>query len=219
MCRREKNRMIEKPPPAYLAVGAMLLGFLLLGIVIGVWLADDETFREWVGALSGWIAAAGAFATAFLLLDQLDDQKKQTRFVTGDLEPEFFPEPDDGNIAGVRTVSIHNWNIRGMTVEALVALTPSNVFPTGLGGAIVTQIQKGEVTPAEAEQPFANGIFLDGWTARNSRPVGIRPQFILWNEDGTHYAGEAVVEIKYSFIAEPKRSRNKRTKFCALQAS
>ncbi|MEO9525886.1 hypothetical protein [Roseibium sp.] len=56
--------MLKKPTADQFAFGAMLFGFMLVGIVIGVWIGGHNNVRGWIGALSGWVAAAAALGAA-----------------------------------------------------------------------------------------------------------------------------------------------------------
>ncbi|MBG6158369.1 hypothetical protein IWQ52_004154 [Labrenzia sp. EL_159] len=71
--------MIRQPTADEFAYGAMLLGFLLLGIIIGVWLGGYDNTREWIGAMSGWVAAIVAIPLGVLAWKGIQDQIKISR--------------------------------------------------------------------------------------------------------------------------------------------
>lgn len=74
--------------------------------------------REWVGSLSGWIAALVAATTLWPLYRQLQHQQRQTDFQLGDALPtiDVTPDLDDTEVMVVRLV---NWNRRGLLIHRL----------------------------------------------------------------------------------------------------
>ncbi|MES0882052.1 hypothetical protein [Roseibium sp. SCP14] len=61
--------MIKTLTANQFAYGAMLLGMLLIGIVVGAWIGGYGNVREWFGAASGWAATLAA-ATAIIYMHQ-----------------------------------------------------------------------------------------------------------------------------------------------------
>ncbi|MQW38158.1 hypothetical protein [Sinorhizobium meliloti] len=45
---------------------------------------------EWVGALSGWAALGGALLTIFVMTQQLEEQRRQSDFMTGNGSPDAY---------------------------------------------------------------------------------------------------------------------------------
>ncbi|MBG6161464.1 hypothetical protein IWQ54_001114 [Labrenzia sp. EL_195] len=71
--------MIRQPTAGEIAYGAMLFGFLLLGIVLGVWLGGHDNTREWIGAISGWAAAVVAIPLGVLAWIAVHKQMDQAK--------------------------------------------------------------------------------------------------------------------------------------------
>lgn len=78
----------------------------------------EARVRDWLAALSGWVAAAVAGFTILPLYRQLRHQQRQTDFQLGDALPtiDVTPDLDDSDVMVVRLV---NWNRRGMIVHKL----------------------------------------------------------------------------------------------------
>lgn len=107
-----------------------------MGMFVALWLLDfalirinwcggveNTCFREWLGALSGWSAAAGALAAALLTLPHLRKQaaeaKRQTDFIVGDAEPEIILQRNRSK--ETVTLIIINWNRRRVILEEAIA--------------------------------------------------------------------------------------------------
>lgn len=103
-----------------------------MGMFVAIWLLDFALirtewcngseavcFRDWLGALSGWIAAAGALIAAMLTLPHLtkqaDEAKRQTDFIVGDAEPEIILQRNRSK--ETVTLIIINWNRRRVILE------------------------------------------------------------------------------------------------------
>lgn len=101
---------------------------------------EADCFRDWLGALSGWIAAAGAFSAALLTLPHLRQQaaeaKRQADFALGDSLPTFDVYSETFAEVYLRIV---NWNRRTLLINAIeitdvdftilaIKLAPSNTY-------------------------------------------------------------------------------------------
>lgn len=52
----------------------------------------DNCFREWVAALSGWAALVAAIVTLSIMREQVEDQRRQTDYIIGNIPPELTAE-------------------------------------------------------------------------------------------------------------------------------
>lgn len=120
-----------------------------------------ECSRQWIGALSGWIAAAAAILAIGPLLGQLREQRRQTRFVLGDAEPTVDIERRAPLSLRVRIV---NWNRRMLDIRAVKFRTPA-------GDISARNVLRR--TETMGYQPYmANffGLKVHGWEDRAERP-------------------------------------------------
>ncbi len=77
---------------------------------------EEHCIREWIGAMSGWVAIGVAVPTIHYLRKQISEQKKQTAFQLGDAAAtlDSIQDLDDPEEVVLRLV---NWNRRGLLVK------------------------------------------------------------------------------------------------------
>lgn len=124
-----------------------------------------ERAREWISALSGWAAAAAAFATIRVLIEQLNAQRKQTDFQLGDAAPTIDAVQHIGRVDKVQ-IRITNWNRRPMivrSIETSPAGLISGVIQLGAAGSTKMRIDAGKVI-------FQPTLLVSGWTDRSTGP-------------------------------------------------
>lgn len=68
--------MLRPPTTKEFAVGAMLIGTFLLGVIVGATVANYEEFREWTAALSGYFAALAAGIAVYYMHQSNKIQKR-----------------------------------------------------------------------------------------------------------------------------------------------
>jgi hypothetical protein len=89
---------------------------------------EKNCLIAWVGALSGWAALAGALFTVVVMREQLAEQKRQTDYITGDLDPEYFFDSsmreDDGVYFSEAKISVINRNRRTLVLQRFEASLP-----------------------------------------------------------------------------------------------
>ncbi|MGT2467418.1 hypothetical protein ACVOMV_24915 [Mesorhizobium atlanticum] len=160
-----------------LAWGGFLGGFTFLfgtnfALKDAAWCITGEThcLREWVGALSGWAAFAGAVAALPYLAGQVREARRQTEFVVGDAPPTVTlqrPEPGTGPYDAVLTIV--NWNRHPIHVEA----TEIESVPPGVQWALtdLRQVSAG-VSNNRMDGTRTGGLtqVIDGWRDRQRPP-------------------------------------------------
>ena len=113
------------------------LGALAGGVAVG-WFAswishgDTESLRNWLSALSGWAAAVGAAAAAYLTLRplwlQVRQAQRQTDFLVGDADPtlDVFDSTDPFEI-GTFDARLVNWNRRPLKIYGFEVRLPRDL--------------------------------------------------------------------------------------------
>jgi flagellin-like protein len=113
--------------------GAVLL--IIIVIVIAGFKPTHEALcgievncmREWVSALSGWAGAAMTLATLYALWRQVEAQREQTDFQTGNAEPYVYAFGGTGpNLQPIITLHIANWNRRPLKLNEITVVSPSD---------------------------------------------------------------------------------------------
>lgn len=83
-------------------------------------------FREWVAALSGWAALGAAIVTLSVMREQVEDQRRQTDYIVGNMPPEMTAEPrareDDQEWFETVQITIKNRNRRPVRIGAVAFL-------------------------------------------------------------------------------------------------
>ncbi len=134
--------------------------------------ATSNCILDWVGALSGWVAAIVAALTIRPLYRQLLTQTEQTDFTVGNTKPSIDAVQHlDTNSQIV--VDIVNWNRRGMIVRDIQAV----------GSGAPLTIQQAEVDK-EPVMPLPGRLILPGWINRADKPHRMRMEVAAKGEDG-----------------------------------
>ena len=77
-----------------LALVTIFICYLFASTSSEVSLCNGENcLREWVAALSGWAALGAAIVTLNVLREQVEDQRRQTDYIIGNMPPEMTAEP------------------------------------------------------------------------------------------------------------------------------
>lgn len=126
---------------------APIAGVIMLFIVgITIWgfrpAADalcgggSNCFREWVSALSGWVAAVAAFITLTAIRHQIALQQRQIDFQLGDADPTMYARPTvDSAFQPILILTIENWNRRPIRLDSVMdGGTPPRIrfFPNSI---------------------------------------------------------------------------------------
>lgn len=105
-----------------------LCAYLLTGYVVteSAWCiaGEDHCLRDWIAALSGWVAAAAAFTTIGYLARQASEARRQTEFIVGDALPSvsFIDTPVAERLNGLyNRIRITNWNRNPILVTRIEA--------------------------------------------------------------------------------------------------
>jgi hypothetical protein len=99
-----------------------------VNIVTETWryarIQNEDWWREWISATSGWAGALAAAVTLFALYRQISEQKKQTDFVLGDALPtmDVLEHRKDGQVL---VVKIRNWNRRSLIINDITTVDSS----------------------------------------------------------------------------------------------
>ncbi len=158
--------------------GFVALWFLDFALVRTEWCTDKsvDCFREWVGATSGWVAAAFAGLTIFFLAAQMHEARKQTAFAIGDAMPTAEMIETDGEFAHV-DLQVINWNRRAVVIENVTAAEN-----TRIGGFKYRDVER-EALRIMGEDSF-DPIRLPGWIDQNAAPPSITIQVMLLHGQG-----------------------------------
>jgi hypothetical protein len=133
---------------------------------------------DWVGALSGWMAAIVAAFTIRPLYRQLVTQTEQTDFTVGNAKPVIDAVQHLDKSSKI-VVDIVNWNRRGILVR--------DVQLVGSGASL--NIQQAEVDK-EAVMPILGQLILPGWIDRAEKPHRMRMEVAAKGEDGNYLRDE-----------------------------
>ena len=151
-----------------------------MGMFVAMWLldfsvvrsnwclgAETQCFRDWVGALSGWIAAAGALIAALLtirrLKDQITDQKMQTKHLMGD----GLPILEFNKIGDKAKITIKNYNRRRLKLTSIENKGDNKInvkIPNNTTIGIASVI----IPPNTDKQYYGPECIIDGWETTNS---------------------------------------------------
>lgn len=111
---------------------AIMIVMVTVDSVSGEWCEAGEggleCFRTWFGAFSGWVAALGALAAAYLTMPYLKRQAehagRQTDFLIGDAKPTI-----DADLVGFAEVELRilNWNRRSFVIESVSCDRPQSI--------------------------------------------------------------------------------------------
>lgn len=92
---------------------------------------EKNCLIAWIGALSGWAALAGALFTIIVMREQLVEQKRQTDYITGDLDPEYFFESsvreNDQIYFSEAKITVINRNRRTLVLQRFEASLPEGL--------------------------------------------------------------------------------------------
>ena len=149
---------------------AILTPEMRSAIVSGVCAESDNCMTDWVGALSGWAALAGALLTIGVMRDQLQEQRRQTSFELGDGLPTIAATRFGYDEIGKLTVQLINWNRRAIEPESVVAEIDGQEV-------LITLMEfKGKNFKQQWSEGFLDGnrinkkIVIPGWTDRSREP-------------------------------------------------
>lgn len=145
--------------------------------------------REWVSALSGWIAAIGALFAAWLtvrkLREQIAEQKRQTNFIIGEAEPDFIIERN--RIAKVCTLKVINWNRHRIIIEKIIMNDHRyNIFCSSFD---------------EDKQSVAYKNFkVNGWLNRDKQPPQRDIDVIIMPKEGfPQFPFDQIIELSIDY--------------------
>ncbi len=147
---------------------------------------NEEWWRDWIGALSGWIAAAGALAAALLTLPHLkkqaDEAKRQADFALGEANPTFDVYSEEFIDVYFRIV---NWNRRTflldrISFDGLSFVTVSEVNTKERIGIPLWEFD----LPDNYEPEFNNALRIPGYENRNEPPMSCRIKAKVFRQEG-----------------------------------
>lgn len=136
---------------------------------------DCARVREWIGALSGWVAAAAAGGTIYVLLDQMRIQRKQLDFQLGDAEPTIEAFPSDRPSRSL--IRVVNWNRRTMNI---VRIDMDAAYRCSRGFIHYGHKQFQEQRYDGGDLELVPPIRLLGWENRAEGPQSVQIEFILF---------------------------------------
>ncbi len=187
---------------------AVFIAYLFLSTPSEIVLCRGEQncFREWLGALSGWFAGVAAFATITLLWRQLLAQQRQTDYSVGDAVPFMQIHELAHQLNGCK-IRVTNWNRYAVVLERVSLITP---FPVEWWHELKDENGK------RAYRIGEKGIlgprpWIAGWEDRNQAPPNLTFELIFMiDEDKRRELGiisfDHACEIElFGFINGPVR--------------
>lgn len=170
-----------------------------MGMFVAVWLLDftlirtewcngSETVcvRDWLSALSGWIAAIGALIAAVITVPYLKRQakeaKRQTDFALGDSAPTFDVYAEDFLYVYFRIV---NWNRRTLLLDQITSQGLSLVEVI-----TVNLTKRGDINLSNIDLPdnhepiFNTAIRITGFENRSAPPFACTIKARVFNLAG-----------------------------------
>jgi hypothetical protein len=160
-------------PPTWFALAAFAA---FAGAFLAVWLtsffltdagwcpADGNCLREWIGATSGWAAAAGAGGTIYILLKQLTVMQRQTDFIVGDARPTVAIV--ENNSFGIELRFV-NWNRNVVTLNRASVTRLGDPEQIAWVSAYRDEVEK-DPTDHDTGKYFPTSV--PGWEDRSKPP-------------------------------------------------
>ncbi|MCC0035458.1 MAG: hypothetical protein H6887_09380 [Hoeflea sp.] len=180
-------------------------------LIRGAFCQADELncARQWIGALSGWVAAAAAGVTVVILWRQLRLMTEENAFFKGEAAPEMSIEPNkvsdvsfSTGLVRAATLHITNYNRRRIQVEMLTVKGLHNEH-WECGGVTIDGVAQDDLPP----QPTKFGS-VPGWTDRNAAQPRMAIEIELWpdGEDGSDISGEVEFHIRARTIGSHNKT-------------
>jgi hypothetical protein len=211
--------MIKKLPPTIQK--PLIFVVCGLAVLIGYWLIDYTTvrgalcqpgeihcWRKWIGALSGWVAALGAFFTIWVLYKQLTIMRRQTEYAVGDAPPTLAVVRNEDWGLQLRVV---NWNRNTVRLNKYVVRRSDE--PNPITGVTVLVPIDGKLAASDSKDGTYFPVDMDGWEDRKDSP----PARILQLHIGKHDKDISVV-CTLDITINDVSSRNIEIKASAIHA-
>lgn len=167
-----------------------IMAAIAIGVAIAMMLSDIATvkagwcdarpacLRDWIGALSGWIAAAGALVAAALTVPHLRAQAKesraQTEFVIGRSLPSvsFYdpPRPDLDGLLLPNSVKLTNWNRDSIQV---LEVSVESQIRCEIAQYYIPSMKR------QFHAPFDLNFHLEGWVDKSRPPDSLAFDIML----------------------------------------
>lgn len=173
---------------------------------------ENDCFRQWVSALSGWVGGLVAFVALWPIYLQLREMKRQTNFTVGDDLPTV--EIWTNNNSAVYRFRVVNWNRRAFLIyEVRWIKAPKFEAEQSLRVDRETADREGvteRVCEVDNRGVLAAWAVVEGWEDRGRPPDAKRfwrlatkdPTTVVF-ADGTNMAAE--VEIVGELAGETRR--------------
>jgi len=200
--------MIRKPTPDEFAYGAMLLGTLLVGILLGVSFANAERLREWIGAFSGWAAAIAAGVTLVYLRATLEATRQQAAqaalqndIATGNLPANIFVEESigRGEAATAYRVVIENQNSRDLVVKKIALAHPKAGKLCVFDRSNSELLRDKKYEDLELLEAYTDEMSVRGWIRQNEPKNSTGRTFYIIMDDNQAHNGDASFEVTFVF--------------------
>lgn len=169
---------------------------------------STQCVREWVSALSGWVAAGGALVAALLTLPHLRKQaaeaKRQTDFIVGDAEPEIILQRNRSK--ETVTLIITNWNRRRVIIEEANA-SSSSTNKIEIHNMIAYNQYEYPSVEALSKQIKKSNYDVNGWINREQPPKQRRIALSFRaNNDFIHTPATSIqslkLTVKYKIVGQ-----------------
>ncbi|MGE0281200.1 MAG: hypothetical protein AB7P20_11405 [Rhizobiaceae bacterium] len=141
--------------------------------------SDPNCLREWIAALSGWVAALAAAAAIAPLIGQLKAQQKQTAFALGEGMPTVTASHPEGKLEEF-ALRIVNWN--RLAVDVLRVRILDSTHPVRMG---LSEVEiDGHPKHMDIFQEIKGILRIRGWENRSDGPsICQLLGFLAWDEE------------------------------------
>ncbi len=129
---------------------------------------EEHCLRNWIAALSGWVAAAAAFTTIGYLARQAAEARRQTEFIVGDALPtvSLIDTPlGERNGGFYNRIRITNWNRNPILVTRIEADKDTSADEIRLQAASPSYLMPFDNENLERHPPLSLG-----WVDRSKPP-------------------------------------------------
>jgi len=129
------------------------------------------TVQGWLGALSGWVAAAAAIVTLVVLVRQVEAQNRQIKFLLGE-NPPSAEHWSSGKYSTV--VRITNWNRTKFVINAILVEAPIDIAVRSIDTRtrdllLYHPIMRNGLS-VRADGTLSRHITIEGWENQNEEP-------------------------------------------------
>ncbi|RWP88338.1 MAG: hypothetical protein EOR12_16630 [Mesorhizobium sp.] len=194
-----------------LALAGFLGGFVFLfgtdfALTHAAWCisGEEHCIREWVGASSGWAAAAAAALTIGFLAKQAADARRQTEFIVGDSAPTITVAPNPRGLPDF-DIRIVNWNRHAVAIKSIeIESTPPGVVWGLVETRFIDPENRNDLQVAQLNAETGATYPMPGWEDRELPPWLFTAGILL---DATKLPGGVVTSLRVTAVLRTLSSK------------